>query len=113
MEGVEVVGVVGVVEEEVKVEEDKEIRVIKVKIRVKTQVRATPGTRPPGMRTCRRSRPACATGPMGSRHIFVLSQPPVPGKIILSLNLIIKPETLTSSAKKKIYKIYFIRLFRK
>ena len=101
----EVVGVVGVVEEEVKVEGDKEIRGIKVKIRVKIQVRATPGTRPPGMRTCRRSRPACATGLMANRHIFVWSQPLAPGKIILSLNPIIKPEKLTSSAKKKIYKI--------
>ena len=72
---------------------------------VRGQVRATPGTRPPGMRTCRRSRPACATGLMANRHIFVWSQPLAPGKIILSLNPIIKPENLTSSAKKKIYKI--------
>ena len=101
-------GVVGVVEEEDKeeeIKEIKEIREIKVKIQVKGQVRDIPGTRPPGMRTCRRSRPACATGLMANRHIFVWSQPLAPGKIILSLNPIIKPENLTSSAKKKIYKI--------
>ena len=107
-------GVVGVVEEEDKegeTKEIKEIREIKVKIQVKGQVRDTPGTRPPGMRTCRRSSPASGTGPMANLLIFVWSRQPAPGRIILFQSQIIRLEKLTSSALKK-YKS-FIRLFRK
>ena len=42
--------------------------------------RRTRGTRAPGTRTCPRSHPASATGPMGNLHIFVRSQPLVPGR---------------------------------
>ena len=111
---VEDVGVVVVEVEEAKVKEEgeviKEIREVKEE---ETRVRDIPGTRPRDMRTCPRSRPASGTGPMAKVLISVLSQRPVHGKIILFQSLITKPEKLTSSAKKKIYKIYFIRLFRK
>ena len=105
------VGVVVAEEEEVKVKVEAEgIKEHKVG---EAQVRGTPGTGPRGTRTCPRSRPASVTGLMAKVLIFVLNRQPVHGKIIFLQNLITRPEKLTSSAKKKIYKIYFIRLFRK
>ena len=112
----------GVVEDEgvvvAEAEEDKDkVKVEEVEIRGEVQdrtlVRATPGTGPRGTRTCRHSRPAFAIGLMENQLISVLSLQPVHGRTIMFQNQTIKPEKLTSSAKKKKYKIYFTRLFRK
>ena len=49
--------------------------------RARTRVRFTRGTRRPGTRTCRHSKPAPAIGFLGRLLIFVKNQAPVHGKI--------------------------------
>ena len=89
------------VEEVVRIAEVRVKQEAKVQGQVRGQARVTPDTRQPGMQTYLHLNRASVTGPMGNLLIFVLNPPRVPGKIISYLNLIIRPEGLTSSAMKK------------
>ena len=91
-------------EEMVRIEVVRVKRVVKDPDQVRGRGRATPGTRRPGMQTCLLLNHASGTGPMANLLIFVLSQQLAPGKIILFLNPITKPEGSTSSARKIKYK---------